>query len=168
MSNLNLCTISQTSPWKGSLWMRSSVILWYLWISLSAMVPGLNLFGCEVALVLGAYLPLCEGDFCPCVVWLRLANPFCLIFLAQASSSGLLIIPSGPPWPDRLWPRRHPGGFVSWTLPGSLEPSQGVRVWPGLPPHSWHHLLPVSSLRGKDSWTPYVYHVQWEWLAPPA
>ena len=48
MSDHNPWAISQTSLWKGSLWLRSLVILWYLWISLSATVPGLNWCGCKV------------------------------------------------------------------------------------------------------------------------
>ena len=75
MSDLKSWAIFQTSCLKGSLLMRSSVIFWYLQISLSAMVPGLNWNGWKLALVLGMCLPPCEGDFYPCVILLGPAAP---------------------------------------------------------------------------------------------
>ena len=84
MSNLKPWAISQTSLWKGSLQMRSSVVLWNQCISLRPMVPGLNLHGCWAAPVLGVHLPPCEDDFCPCVAQLKLSVLFHDVFLFQA------------------------------------------------------------------------------------
>ena len=37
--SLCFCTISLTSLWKGTLWMRRSAPFWYFWISFRACIP---------------------------------------------------------------------------------------------------------------------------------
>ena len=85
MFDLKSWEISQANLWKGSLQMRSLEIFCYLKISLSVMVPGLNWYSCEAALVLGACLPLCEGDFCPWMAFLGPGDPFHFAFFCSGS-----------------------------------------------------------------------------------
>ena len=168
MSNLSPCAISWTSLWKGSLQMRSSVILWYLQMSPGSTVPGLNLPGCRAA---QCWVHTCLFIMVTsALVWpdLGLSTPSVSCSILEPSSLGPLVTPSRPPWPVRLWPRRHSGDVVPWPSPIPLEKSQGVGIWLHLPPCSWHHLVHVASPGGQDFSTPYVCHVQWAWLTPLA
>ena len=53
-SDLNCWATSLTNLWKGNFLIKSSVLFWYLLISLKATVPGLYLWGFLIPLLTGA------------------------------------------------------------------------------------------------------------------
>ena len=109
-SNLKSWAISWTILWKGSLWMRSLIIFWYLQISLSTTVPGLNWHGHEAASILGTHLPPCESDFCPCMALLGPTDPFHFVFLTWVC---YLRASCGSCQACWALARKVPGGFFS-------------------------------------------------------
>ena len=140
MFDLKSWVFSQTSLWKDSLWMMSSVIFWYLWISLIAMMPGLNQHGCKVASVSGTCLPPHEGDFCSCVALLGPTDPFCFVFFTWVCclrASHHSHQASLACWP---WPEKCPWVLLIELHLGLLDPLPLPEFHWALPPLHWECL----------------------------
>ena len=97
ISALMFWPISQTSLWKGSLQMRSSVLLWYWQISQSATVCGQWWHGFWVLSALVACVPPCEGGVCPQETLPGLDDPF--LFVLGPMVGELLVTSILPLWP---------------------------------------------------------------------
>ena len=137
MSDLKPWAISRTSHWKGSLQMRSLVILQNQQISLSAMVPGLNWHGHGMALALCASLPPCEGDFCLGIFLFWACYPRASLHSFRASLACWALA------------RKAPRGSVPWTSPGPLRLFPWFVVWLHLPPWSQQYLELVTCSGGR-------------------
>ena len=126
ISSFRFWSISWTSLWNCSLWMRSSVICWYWWISWSATVLSQKWHGFFVLLALGAHLPLCKGGVHSWETLPGLDNLFLFVLHAWTTNLravGIFILTL---LACCTCARKVPGGLLMKPLLGLMHPF----LWP--------------------------------------